>query len=201
MSQIKLVIIGDKNVGKNSLVDAYFLNEYPPDYVSKTFSGCIITTKIDNKIVVIDCWLTSASDSEEVRKISYADADCFLLCFSIDDRTTFDNLRTKWVKEISNSINKEPKFFIVGTKADLRPSYPTEIVERRTTHFVTKYAMVKLFNEIKAVGMAEVSVKNMEMLGDIFELAAKAALGLMPTEDKTMKRRSQLRLDIEQFSK
>jgi GTPase SAR1 family protein len=43
------------------------------------------------------------------------------MCFSVADRTSYDNIKNKWVDEIKQYV-KDPKLLLVGTKEDLRDS-------------------------------------------------------------------------------
>lgn len=46
-------------------------------------------------------------------------ADAFLLCYSIPERTSFDNIELKWIPELKRSQPNIP-IVLVGTKEDLR---------------------------------------------------------------------------------
>jgi small GTP-binding protein len=46
-------------------------------------------------------------DYERVRRLFYKSADAFMLCYSIDNRASFDNILSKWLPELQN-IDKWP---------------------------------------------------------------------------------------------
>ena len=52
------------------------------------------------------------------RKISYNQADCFMICVAINDRTSYENIE-QWKDEIRVNCPETP-IIIVGTKTDLR---------------------------------------------------------------------------------
>ena len=56
---------------------------------------------------------------DRLRPISYPDTDVFLVCFSVMLHTSFENVKAKWVPEISHCCPKTP-FLLVGTQADRR---------------------------------------------------------------------------------
>lgn len=43
----------------------------------------------------------------------------FVVCFSVGDKDSFDNIRTKWIPELRQYRPKTP-FILVGTQCDLR---------------------------------------------------------------------------------
>ena len=54
-----------------------------------------------------------------LRLIAYPNTDVFLVCFSIINPDSYDNVREKWVPEIMKPEWKAP-FLLVGTQMDLR---------------------------------------------------------------------------------
>ena len=49
--------------------------------------------------------------------ISYADG--FLLIYSIDDKESFEAIKTKYERIIKNKIRQDPQIIVVGNKCDL----------------------------------------------------------------------------------
>ena len=43
---------------------------------------------------------TGHEDNDWLSMSSYADADLFLMCFSIDNPTTLDNIEEKWIPDV-----------------------------------------------------------------------------------------------------
>ena len=60
-----------------------------------------------------------ADDYAKLRPLCYPGVNVVLLCFSLVDATTFDNITTKWLPEISQHCPDVP-IILVGFKADLR---------------------------------------------------------------------------------
>ena len=56
---------------------------------------------------------------EQLRPMSYPDSEVILLCFSIDNKDSFDNIKEKWIPEIKQYCPKVP-LILVGNKIDLR---------------------------------------------------------------------------------
>ena len=58
-------------------------------------------------------------DLDRLRLIAYPNTDVFLVCFSIINPDSYDNVREKWVPEIQKHWGQAP-FLLVGTQMDLR---------------------------------------------------------------------------------
>ena len=58
-------------------------------------------------------------DLGRIRPIAYNGADCFLICYAMNDRNSFKNACSKWLNEIKNCASTAP-CILVGTKSDLR---------------------------------------------------------------------------------
>jgi small GTP-binding protein len=70
----------------------------------------------------IQIWDTAGQeDLMTLRTLSYPNTDIFLLCFSIDNRTSFNNITAIWTDEVGAYV-KSPVFLLIGTKADMRDS-------------------------------------------------------------------------------
>ena len=55
--------------------------------------------------------------------------DVFLVCFAITSPTSFDNVSSKWIPEVTHHCPETP-IILVGTKADMRED-PGEIQKLR----------------------------------------------------------------------
>ena len=58
------------------------------------------------------------------RPLSYPQTDVFLICFSVVNPTSFENVRAKWYSEIKYYCPDTP-IILVGTKVDLRDDLHT----------------------------------------------------------------------------
>ena len=70
-------------------------------------------------------------DHVRLRLIAYPNTDVFLVCFSIINPDSYDNVREKWVPEIQKHWGQAP-FLLVGTQMDLRtdPATITNLGEK-----------------------------------------------------------------------
>ena len=58
---------------------------------------------------------------DRLRLLAYLNTDVILVCFSITNPDSFDNVRRKWIPEIkANGERTQVPFILVGTQMDLR---------------------------------------------------------------------------------
>lgn len=57
-------------------------------------------------------------DYDRLRPLSYPQTDVFLICYSIVNPISFDNVRAKWSPELKQ-YNADTPVVLVGTKLDL----------------------------------------------------------------------------------
>jgi len=166
MRPLKVTVVGDGAVGKTCLLIAYTQNEFPEEYVPTVFDNHACTITVDSKEYSLTLWDTAGQeDYERLRPLSYPNTDCFLLCYSIASKTSFENVTTKWNPEIRHFSPHVP-IVLVGTKADLRV--------QGSEKFVTTIEGKKLRNKIGAFTLVECSAKKKTNLVNVFEEAIRA---------------------------
>ena len=111
-------------------------------------------------------------DYDRLRPLSYPQTNVFLVCFSIISRSSYENVKTKWVPEIKHHCAEAP-FIIVGTKADLRddPEISSKVGQMMGMEDGTKLA-----KEVGAVSYLECSALTQNGLKNVFDAAIRAAL-------------------------
>jgi len=158
----KVILLGDCAVGKTSLLR--HLGNHP------FIKECMHTIGIDFTIryiisqeskVKLQLWDTSGQERfRTITRSYYRGCSAVFLVFSLDDRTTFNNLRI-WHRELMESCKEEedpPLFYVVGTKTDMDHIVDTEEGKQYAT-------------EIGAV-YAETSAKQGIGIQEIFELCS-----------------------------
>jgi small GTP-binding protein len=121
---LKIVVVGDGAVGKTCLLVVYSKGSFPSDYLPTVFENYKTKIVIDNIEYNVQLWDTAGQEElENVRVLSYPNTDCFLFCFSVADRRSFETVQKKWIEEVKqNRGNTNPIYMLVGTKSDLRGS-------------------------------------------------------------------------------
>ncbi|CAH8452155.1 unnamed protein product [Schistosoma haematobium] len=180
----KLVVVGDGACGKTCLLTVFCKGEFPSLYVPTIFESFVSEMQINNKRVELNLWDTAGQeDYDRLRPLSYPDTNVVVLCFSVDNPDSLDNISTKWMPEIRNFLPNIP-VILVANKKDLRNDYSTKReLQRMKQKPVTESEGRSVAKIIGAQAYIECSAKQKEGVNDVFETAARIA-----TDFKTKKR-------------
>lgn len=116
----KVLIVGDQAVGKTSLSLRATKNLYQSAY--KTTIGFDIfnyIVEVNGVIIKLQIWDTCGLEEFSACTPSlYKNASLVLVAYSINNRTSFENV-TRWVNLLKKSSRPETLIFLVANKADL----------------------------------------------------------------------------------
>ena len=160
----KIIIIGDSFVGKSCLTIKAAKNVFENYYTSTVgFEFFSMLYKINSKIIRLQIWDTCGQ--EEYRSLIqnfYRNASLAILVYSIDKRTSFENLEV-WLNEIKGRGSPDVKIFLVGNKNDLSENREVSIEEGQ-----------KFYEDHKLNFFIETSAKSGENVQELFKKAAIA---------------------------
>lgn len=130
---------------------------------------------------------------DRLRPLSYANANVFLICFSVVNPTSYENVQSKvraclvaragtlltsdqWYPEVIHFCPDVPQI-LVGTKIDLRSDTATiDKLKSSGQTPITPEMGDTLAKKIKAIRYLECSAKNGDNLKTVFDEAVKAVL-------------------------
>lgn len=187
MQTIKCVVVGDGAVGKTCLLISYTTNKFPSEYVPTVFDNYAVTVMIGGEPYTLGLFDTAGQeDYDRLRPLSYPQTDVFLVCFSCVSPASYENVKEKWVPEITHHCPKTP-FLLVGTQVDLREdSAVIEKLQKSKQKPVSIESADKMARELRAVKYVECSALTQKGLKNVFDEAILAALE-PPTETKKSK--------------
>ena len=128
--KIKLMVIGDKNVGKTSLIKRFCQNEFDNAFITTIgIDFQIKNIKMNNKKIKIQIWDTAGQERYRVMAKSYYNSsDGFIIVYDITKRESFNQINN-WIDQIVNSAPNYSKSIIFGNKNDLKDMRQVQINE------------------------------------------------------------------------
>ena len=122
---LKVVIVGDGAVGKTCLLSSY-VSKFPEVYDPTVFNNYESKCEYNGKMYTLGLWDTAGQeDYDRLRPLSYPQTDCYIIAFSIIDPSSYENIRAKWICEITHYSPGVP-FILVGLMLDLRDDPETK---------------------------------------------------------------------------
>ena len=177
MQSVKMVVVGDGAVGKTCLLISYTSNSFPSQYVPTVFDNYSANVTVDGKTISLGLWDTAGQeDYDRLRPLSYPQTDVFLICFSVISHTSYQNVKAKWVPEVTHHC-PNTKLILVGTKIDLRDDRDlVEKLKQKGQAPITKEEGDQLAQQINAVRFMECSALTQKGLKQVFDAAIKCVI-------------------------
>ena len=145
----KLLLVGDNDTGKTSLMTGFTGRDFCTHYVPTI--GVDFATRIivlDGIKIKLQMWNTSsASRFHTIRHYFFRGARGVLVVYDATKEKTFDNV-PYWLEEVKNTSPHEATVMLVGSKCDL------------TAEKVVDYRTAKDFADERGIMLMEVSAKK-----------------------------------------
>ena len=114
------MFVGDSYVGKSSVIITWTQDKFPSLHEPTVLDQWKGRRMYKGKEIELTIYDTAGHDDlASIRPIAYANTDCFIICYSVNDRNSFHNAKTKWLGEVKSCAQTAP-CILVGTKTDLR---------------------------------------------------------------------------------
>ena len=99
---IKLIVVGDTFVGKTSLLESYTGGELPNSCHPTVFDYYTANRTVDGRQVNLNlCDTADQEDFDRLRPLSYPGTSVFLICYSVDNAESLENVLSLWMPEVS----------------------------------------------------------------------------------------------------
>ena len=122
-------------------------------------------------------WDTAGQeDYDRLRPLSYPDTDVLLMCYTVDNRDSFQNITERWVPEVNHFCPHVP-VILVACKKDLRfdPETHERLAQQKQKPISTEEGQT-LANQIDAHAFYECSAKMKDGVEEVFMMAARFGL-------------------------
>ncbi|KAH8824560.1 ras-like protein family, member Ab [Flagelloscypha sp. PMI_526] len=177
----KLVVVGDRRVGKTCLISRFLRGEFPETLVPMVWDPSATELfQVDNQEVKLIVWDTICQPcdhyNDRSRPLSYPNTHIILLTFSVDDQASLENIEQLWYPEIRYFLPDVP-VILIGCKKDLRNDEHAEKHRHQPVSFDEGLAVAL---KIGAGQFFECSAKTGDGVAEIFEVAALAAMECQP---------------------
>ena len=129
----KILLIGESNVGKTSIILRYTENEFQTNGISTC--GVDVKCKyvsVDNTKIRLDIWDTAGQERfRGLAKNYFRGANGFILVYDITDINSYEKLKG-WMNDAKEKIESDCKMMVVGNKKDCndKRKIDTQILEQ-----------------------------------------------------------------------
>uniref|UniRef100_A0A3Q3VL06 Ras homolog family member V n=1 Tax=Mola mola TaxID=94237 RepID=A0A3Q3VL06_MOLML len=175
--EVSCMLLGDGAVGKTSMLISYIFNGYNSDYrqtAFDVFTGLVHVNAVPTRIKLVDT--VGQEEFGHLRSLCYGHVNVFILCFSLVNPVSFDNITSKWIPQI-RACNLAAPIVLVGTQSDLCLNVDVLIyLDKRGTKPVPYSQARRLAHRIRAHDYVECSALTQHNLKDVFDCAVFAAI-------------------------
>ena len=119
--EIKVILVGEPGTGKTCLINVATGGKFSQN-MDSTIDSTFVTKKIvkDNKEYSLNLWDTAGQEKyHSVTRLFLKNSEIVIFVYAINEKQTFEGMKSYWVTTIKESIGDEPILGIVGNKNDL----------------------------------------------------------------------------------
>lgn len=185
----KVVVVGDGEVGKTSLLLRFVSDVFDERYEATIFDNQAAAVMVRGQKVMLSLFDTAGQEGYEyLRPCMYPETDVVLICFAVDNSDSLHNVVSMWVPEVRAHLAKVP-VVLVGLKTDLRrrDSLSPDVTQSDSfggwgkdscpsRHHVAYEEGQKVASQIGARAYFECSAKRGEGLTPIFQETGRLSL-------------------------
>uniref|UniRef100_A0A8H7XTN2 GTP-binding protein RHO3 n=1 Tax=Psilocybe cubensis TaxID=181762 RepID=A0A8H7XTN2_PSICU len=175
----KVVVCGDGACGKTSLLNVFTRGFFTQVYEPTVFENYVHDIYVDEQVVELSLWDTAGQEEfDRLRSLSYAETHVIMICFSVDNPVSLENVESKWLDEILEYCPGVKVLVLsLALKCDLRDDpVIKERLKRYGTHTVQYEEGLAVARRIRASRYLECSSKHNRGVTEVFYEAARVSL-------------------------
>jgi len=174
MKSLKILVVGDDGVGKSTLLGGLMraAGEAPPG----TFENTPVVLSVDGTAATLRLFeVEKHEDNPALRCLAYPGTDVVLLCFSVIQPSSFENLTMIYGPELKAKLPTTP-LVLVATKCEMRSDQAT--LERMRQLRMAPVTLEQTQEKARALGCVRCleSVDSGAQAQEIFLEAARVVL-------------------------
>jgi len=145
------------------------------------FENYVQDIKVDDTVVEMSLWDTAGQeDFDRLRSLSYAETHVIMLCFSVDNPVSLENVENKWLEEILEHC-PGIKIVLIALKCDLRDDRTVrDKLARYNKHAVQYEEGLEVARRIRASRYLECSAKHNRGVNEVFQEATRVSIHARP---------------------
>ena len=118
---LKVILLGESGVGKTSLINAAIGMDFDSKFTPTISSSYVIKKFIkNNKTYNLNIWDTEGQEIyKSCTKLFIKNTKIVIFVYSIDNKESFENLKSYWVATKKEILGDETIYGLVGNKFDL----------------------------------------------------------------------------------
>jgi small GTP-binding protein len=151
MNEIKIILIGEPGTGKTCLINVSTGNQFNENSES-TLLSTYVTKKmvINDKEYALNLWDTAGQEKyRAMTKIFTKNSKIVIFVYAINNKNTFEEMKSYWIKTIKETLGDEPILGIAGNKSDLylEEAVPEEEAREFANKLGIKFKLVSAKND------------------------------------------------------
>ena len=151
LNEIKIILIGEPGTGKTCLINVATGNQFNENSES-TLLSTYVTKKmvINDKEYALNLWDTAGQEKyRAMTKIFTKNSKIVIFVYAINNKNTFEEMKSYWIKTIKETLGDDPILGIAGNKSDLylEEAVPEEEAREFANKLRIKFKLVSAKND------------------------------------------------------
>ena len=128
--ELKIAVLGKSLVGKSALTYRFINDKFPTEHDTTIEDQYRVNVNIEGFDCRLEILDTAGQDDYQTMMDSWIGfAEGFILVYAVDDRESFDSIKSKLDRIVKNKMGEKPPIIVVGNKCDLNDKRKVETKE------------------------------------------------------------------------